>query len=275
MSGAATRDEETVKSWRLLKLETHSAFMNMAIDEAILTARTIERCPNTLRLYSWKPSAVSVGKNQNPENEVHLDNCRKLGVDVVRRPSGGGTVYHDERDEVTYSLIAKTDDLGVKDIAAVYAKVYDGIRDALRLLGITADFNEGDAKNCPNLTVKGRKISGSSQAHKRETVLQHGTLLLDVDLEKMFTLLRVSWAKTCMEVVGVAKNKITSVKGELGHVVSAETAANALATGFKNALCAQMVEGELAAFEVGLAQKLCREKYATDDWNLHGKSIVS
>jgi len=263
-----------VKPWRLLNLETHNAFTNMAIDEAILTARTLDRAPNTLRLYKWKPSTVSIGKNQQPENEVQLGNCRKLGIDVVRRISGGGTVYHDERDEVTYSLTAKTGDLGVKDLTAVYAKVYSGIRDALRILGTTADFNEGDAKNCPNLTVKGRKISGSSQANKRETVLQHGTLLLDVDLEKMFTLLRVPWAKTCMEVVNVAKNKITSVKCELGHAVSAETAANALATGFKNALGAEMVEGALTQFEAELAQKLCREKFATADWNLHGKSII-
>ncbi len=263
-----------MKNWRLLKLETHNAAMNMAIDEAILTARTIDRVPNTLRLYQWKPSAVSFGKNQNPENEVQLDNCRRLDVDVVRRISGGGTVYHDERDEVTYSLVAKTSYWGAKGLTSVYAKVYDGIRDALRLLGITADFNEGDAKNCPNLRVKGRKISGSSQANKRDIVLQHGTLLLDVDLEKMFTLLRVPWAKTCMEVVNVARNKHTSVKDELGHAVSAETAANALAVGFKNALRVQMVEGKLTAFEVDLAQKLCREKYATDDWNLRGKSIV-
>jgi lipoate-protein ligase A len=263
-----------MQTWRLIKLETCDAFMNMAVDEAILTARTLDRVPNTLRLYKWKPSAVSVGKNQNPENEVQLNNCRRLGVDFVRRMSGGGTVYHDERDEVTYSLVAKTSDLRVKDIAGVYAKVYEGMNDALRLLGITADFNEGDLKNCPNLAVKGRKISGSSQANKRETVLQHGTLLLDVDFEKMFTLLRVPWAKTCMEVVGVAKNRITSVKVELGHAVSSETAVNALASGFKNALGVQMVEGGLTAFESEFADKLCREKYATDDWNLRGKSIV-
>jgi lipoate-protein ligase A len=248
--------------------------MNMAIDEAILTARTLDRAPNTLRLYRWKPSAVSIGKNQQPQNEVQMDNLRKLGLDLVRRISGGGTVYHDERYEVTYSLIANMSDLGVKDITAVYAKVYSGIKDTLRVLGITADYSGGDAKNCPNLTVKGRKISGSSQSHKRETILQHGTLLLDVDLEKMFTLLRVPWAKTCMEVVNVAKNRITSVKNELGHAVSAETAANALAVGFKNALGAQLVEGELSVFEVDLAKKLCREKYGTDDWNLHRKSIV-
>ena len=247
----------------------------MAVDEAILTARTIDLVPNTLRLYRWKPSAVSVGKNQKPEVEVRLENCRRLGVDVVRRISGGGTVYHDERNEVTYSLVARTGDLGVRDIAAVYQKVYDGVRDALRLMGITADFNEGDAKNCPNLTVKGRKISGSSQANKRDIVLQHGTLLLDVDLEKMFTLLRVPWAKTTLEVVAVAEKRITSIKGELGHGVSPETAANALASGFKNALRVQIVRGHLSKFEIELSQKLCRDKYATDDWNFHGKSILN
>ena len=261
-------------AWRLLKLETHNAFMNMAIDEAILRARIAERVPNTLRFYRWKPSAVSIGKFQKPENEVYLDNCRRLGVDVVRRISGGGTVYHDAEDEVTYSLIAKTEDLGVTDIAAVYARVYAGIADALRILGITADFNEGDAKNCPNLTVKGKKISGSAQAHKSGIVLQHGTLLLSVDLERMFTVLRVPWAKTCMEVVGVAKNKITSVKEELGHAVSAETANNALSVGFKNAFGIQLTEGELTPFERELAEELCREKYATDDWNFYGKSVL-
>jgi lipoate-protein ligase A len=263
-----------VKRWRLLRLENHKAFKNMAIDEAILTARTLDRAPNTLRLYKWKPSTVSIGKNQKPENEIQLENCRKLGIDIVRRISGGGTVYHDERDEVTYSITAKTSDLSVKDLPAVYAKVYSGIRDALRILGIPADFSEGDEKNCPNLTVNGRKISGSSQANKRETVLQHGTLLLDVDFEKMFTLLRVPWAKTCMEVVNVAKNKITSVKCELGHAVSSETAANALIAGFKIALGVEMVPDGLTQFEAELAQKLCVEKYATDDWNLHGKSII-
>ena len=263
-----------MESLRLLKPETHNAFMNMAIDEAILTARTIGKAPNTLRLYMWNPAAVSIGKNQQLENEVHLDNCRKLGVNVVRRISGGGTVFHDSRGEVTYGLIAKTSDINAKDNLAVYDKVNSGIKDALRILGITSDFNEGDEKNCPNLTVKGKKISGSAQIRKRDTILQHGTLLLDVDLEKMFTVIRVPWAKTCMEVINVAKNRITSVKNELGHAVSAETAANALAVGFKNALSLQVAEGELTRYEQELAQKLYREKYETDDWNLHAKSII-
>jgi lipoate-protein ligase A len=249
--------------------------MNMAIDEAILTARTLNRVPNTLRLYTWKPSAVSIGKNQNPQVEVQLDNCRRLRVDVVRRVTGGGTVYHDERNEVTFSLVAKTGDLGVKEIAAVYARAYEGIRDALRLLGVSGDFNAGDAKNCPNLTVKGKKISGSSQANKRDTVLQHGTLLLDVDLDKMFTFLRVPWAKTATEVVALAEKRITSIRHELGHSVRAETAANALASGFKNALSLQMEAGRLSEFEVGLTMRLYQSKYSTYDWNSQGKTVLN
>jgi len=263
-----------MSTWRFLKLATYNAFMNMALDEAILQARIAERVPNTVRLYRWRPSAVSIGKFQKAENEVYLDNCRKLGVDVVRRMSGGGTVYHDADDEVTYGIIAKTEDLGVTDITAVYAKVYAGIADALRLLGIPADFNLGDAKKCPNLTVNGKKISGSAQAHKSGIVLQHGTVLLNLDLERMFTLLRVPWAKTCTEVVNVAKNAHTSVKAELGHAVSVETVSNVLFEGFKNAFGIQITDGELTTFELELANKLCREKYATDDWNFYGKSAL-
>src|SRR5690606_20281498 len=103
-------------TWRLLPLETHDAFMNMAIDEAIYTARLADKVPNTLRFYRWQPSAVSIGKNQTPENEIYLDNCKQLGVDVVRRISGGGTVYHDFEGEVTYSVVAKISDLGTADV---------------------------------------------------------------------------------------------------------------------------------------------------------------
>ncbi|MEM3641753.1 MAG: lipoate--protein ligase family protein, partial [Candidatus Bathyarchaeia archaeon] len=120
------------------------------------------------------------------------------------------------------------------------------------------------------LTVNGRKISGSAQSHKRGVVLQHGTLLLDVNLERMFLFLRVPWAKTCMEVVNVAKHKITSLKGESGRNFSLDEVCEALAKGFEKALDVKLVEGELTSYERGLTERLCKEKYATEDWNLRG-----
>jgi lipoate-protein ligase A len=258
-------------TWRLLPLETNNAFMNMAIDEAILNARIAGEVPNTLRFYRWQPSAVSIGKNQSPEAELYLDTCKQLGVDVVKRISGGGAVYHDFEGEVTYSVTAKTADLGTNDITVVYTKIYEAITDALRLLGVPADFSSGDAKNCPNLNVNGKKISGSSQTVTRGVVLQHGTLLRSVDLPKMFKLLKLKDA-SCTQAADIAKRKITSIQNELGHRVMPETIANALAQGFKAILKIQLEEGKLTPTELELANKLYIEKYTTNQWNLGGKT---
>ncbi|MGQ9529907.1 MAG: lipoate--protein ligase family protein [Candidatus Bathycorpusculaceae bacterium] len=255
----------------MLKLETHNAYMNMAIDEAILTARIQNLAPNTIRFYRWKPSAVSIGKFQDIQNEVNIENCRKHGVDIVRRITGGGTVYHDSEGEITYSVIADKKDLKAKDITEVYAKIYSGITEALNILGIKADFNQGNTKTCPNLTVNGKKISGSAQAHKSGVVLQHGTLLLSIDLEKMFTLIRVPWAKTCMEIVNVAKNKITSIRDELGKEITEEEVTKALTEGFKKALNIQLTNGKLTHHEWEHTQKLYKEKYITEKWNFHSE----
>jgi lipoate-protein ligase A len=259
-------------TWRLLPLQTDNAFMNMAIDEAILTAKISGQVPNTLRFYRWQPSAVSIGKNQNPEAEVYLDACKRLGVDVLRRISGGGTVYHDYEGEVTYGVIAKTTDLGTVDITTIYAKIYESIKDALRLLGLTADFSTGDAKNCPNMTVNGKKISGSSQTITHGVVLQHGTLLRSVDLPKMFTLLKLK-NSSCTQAADIAKRKITSIQNELGHAVMPETIANALAQGFKAILKIQLEPGELTPYELELANKLFKEKYSAKEWNFEGKTV--
>jgi len=259
-------------AWRLLKLETHNAFMNMAIDESVLKARIGKLVPNTIRFYRWNPSAVSVGRFQDAEKEAQVEACRKHGVDVVRRITGGGAVYHDSEDEITYSVIAGRDGLGTEDIALVYAKIYSGLTEALKILGIAADFNQGNAKACPNLTANGKKISGSSQAHKKGVVLQHGTLLLRVNLERMFTFLRVPWAKTCLQVVNVAMDKITSIETEAGRNVSIAEVTDALVKGFERALEIKLENGRLTSGEFELAENLCREKYATDSWNFSGHS---
>jgi lipoate-protein ligase A len=255
----------------LIPLEVHDAFMNMAIDEAILQSRMENLVPNTIRFYQWQPSAVSVGKNQNPDDTVYVESCRKLGVDVVRRSSGGGTVFHDQTGEVTYSVTAQTRDLDAADITAVYTSIYAAITDALRLLGIPADFSAGNQKNCPNLTVNARKISGSAQTVKRKIVQQHGTLLLNANLPLMFQLLRIKGVDNCSLATQIAQRKITSVQNELGHAVTPETAVNALTQGFKAILKINLKPTQLTLYEQALANKLCNSKYATDDWNQNGK----
>jgi len=257
--------------WRLLKLEVNDAFTNMAIDEAIVTARIDGLVSNTLRFYKWKPSAVSVGRFQTVSNEVHVENCRRLGVDIVRRITGGGTVYHDSEGEITYSVVAEEKDFGTTDVVQAYNAICTGLIEAAKILGVNADFNPGDPKNCPNIAVWGKKISGSAQFHKGGVLLQHGTFLLEADLEKMFTFLRVPWAETITDVVCVVRERLTSIQNELGKRVSTEEAYRALVKGFERALNVQLKEEALTTYERNLAETLREDKFSTEGWNLEGK----
>ena len=271
-TGQCGRSEREMTVWRLLKLEANDAFANMAIDEAIVTARIMDLVPNTLRFYQWKPSAVSVGRFQDVSNEIQIENCRQQGVDIVRRITGGGTVYHDSQGEITYSLIAKEKDFGTTDVFQAYNTICSGLIEAAKILGVKADFNPGDPKNCPNITIQGKKISGSAQFHKGGVLLQHGTFLLEADLEEMFTFLRVPWAKTITDVACVAQEKLTSIKNELGKKVSTEEAYWALVKGFEKTLNMQLQEEALTTYEQKLAQQLRRDKFLTEEWNLRGKT---
>ena len=258
--------------WRLLKLETRNAFMNMAIDEAVLKARIARRVPNTLRFYQWKPSAVSVGRFQKVSEEVHVENCRRHGVDIVRRISGGGAVYHDYEGEITYSVVVSERDVGSKDVISAYNMICGGLIAAAKILGVTADFVPGNPEQCPNITIGRRKFSGSAQLHRQGVLLQHGTFLVQTDLNKMFTFLRVPWAESLEDVLRVAQKKLTSIEGELQSGISNEEAHEALTGGFQKALNAEFVEADLSDYEEGLAEGLCKEKYAADAWNFKGNN---
>jgi lipoate-protein ligase A len=262
--------------WRLLKLKAVDAFTNMAIDEAVMKARIEERVPNTLRFYQWEPSAVSIGRFQFLINEVHVQNCKAHKVDVVRRITGGGAVYHDSNGEITYSVVTKTADIGCSDLDMLHAyqKICSGLNEAVKILGAKAEFRPPDSKRCPNLTIKGRKFSGNAQSCKKGVLLQHGTFLLEIDHERMFTFLKVPWARTPNDVLKVSKRKLTSARQELESQFTTEEAYQALVMGFEKVLNVQLVEEELTEYENNLAKKLRRERFVTEDWTFLGKSSV-
>jgi lipoate---protein ligase len=246
----------------------------MAIDEAILTARTQNRVPNTLRFYMWNPSAVTLGRFQKLENEINVEDCKKQHVDIVRRISGGGAVYHDKNGEITYSIIAKTVDLGCKDLdlLGAYQKICSGLNEAVKILGAAADYNPPDPKRCPNLSVTGKKISGNAQTTKKGVLMQHGTFLLEIDYPTMFSLLKVPWSTDLDAVIGVAKRKLGCVKQDIKPDFSIQEAYNALVKGFQKALNVEFVEEALTEYEKKLAEKLKKEKFVTEDWNFLGAS---
>ncbi|NTW52930.1 MAG: lipoate--protein ligase family protein [Chlorobiaceae bacterium] len=140
------------------------------------------------RFYSWAPSAVSLGRNQDP-GEIDTERCRADGVDVVVRPTGGRAVFH--ADELTYSFFAETP----VSNEVIYRMVHEAIGNALRQFGVASDFcrsqpdfraRYASAESVPcftasaryELQVDGRKIVGSAQRRRGNVVLQHGSMPL-------------------------------------------------------------------------------------------------
>ena len=249
------------ETWRLIDMRVEDAYTQMAIDEALAFARRKGESPNTIRLYRWNPSAVSVGYFQSTRNEVDLEACGRLGVDVIRRITGGGTVFHDYEGEITYSLVAPDDDPKIpRDILSSYSLICKGVVEGLGNLGLKAEF-----KPINDIISGGKKISGNAQTRRYRSVLQHGTILVDCDVRKMFTVLKVSETKISDKMIEVVEERVTSIRRELGRDVSFGEARDALVSGFEEALDIHLETGKLTAHEQELSEKF-REKYRSSEW---------
>lgn len=243
--------------WKLLPLIEEKAAKQMAIDEAILITRAKNLVPNTLRFYTWKPSAVSLGYFQSVEQEVNLENLKKFKVDLVRRITGGGAVFHDQ--ELTYSLIISEEKVP-KDIQESYELICGALVKGLEKIGITTEFREIN-----DILAGGRKISGSAQTRRNGVVLQHGTLLLDVNLKRMFSLLKIPNEKIRDKMIKKVEERVTSIKKELGRELGKKEILSALREGFEDTFNVSFQEGKLTSEEKKLARKLY-QKYASKEW---------
>ncbi len=140
------------------------------------------------RFYSWAPPAISLGRNQNPD-EIDEGKCRADGIDLVVRPTGGRAVFH--VDELTYAFFAET----TEPNEVIYRMVHEAIGRALRQAGVHTDFCRSqpdfrkryataEAITCftasakYELQIDGRKIVGSAQRRRGDVLLQHGSLPL-------------------------------------------------------------------------------------------------
>jgi lipoate-protein ligase A len=249
------------ESWRFLDLKEADAYTNMAVDEALAYARVEGRAPNTLRFYMWEPSTVVVGYFQSVEDEVDIEACRRHGIDIIRRISGGGAVLNSSDGVFTYSIIIPEDDpLVSKDVTESYRFLCHGIVEGLGLLDIKAEF-----KPINDIIVRGKKISGNAQIRKRGVVLHHGTVLIDFDPKLMLEVLKISKEKMSDKMIKQAEERVTTVRRELWREVSIEEASKALYEGFRRSLGVELVPGELSDYEMELVERF-REKYASPEW---------
>jgi len=249
------------ETWRLIDMRIEDAYTQMAIDEAIAYARKRGETSNTIRLYRWKPSAVSVGYFQSIENEVDVDECRLQGVDLIRRITGGGAVFHDYDGEITYSLVAPDSDPKIPtDIIESYRIICGCIICGLKELGVNSEF-----KPVNDIVVDGKKISGNAQTRRYGVVLQHGTVLVDCDARKIFSLLKVSGVKISDKAIKSAEERLTNVRKYLSRAVSFEEARTALIKGFEEGLDIRLKPGKLTPYEESLVKEY-RKRYKSSEW---------
>jgi lipoate-protein ligase A len=261
----------------------------MAVDEALALLAPASEFSPTLRIYRWSTPAVTIGYNQALTQGVDVGFCRAQGIDIVRRPTGGRAVYHNQ--ELTYSVIVPRAFFKGDTILASYRFLARGFLETLRLLGVIGELITPSAsRKNHNRTKKnrvggkrkgadqpacflapsmyeigagGRKIIGSAQRRYRYCILQQGSFLLDVDWEWFFSV----FTKLPIEG-GRAHNLVTGLAEVADRKIGYGEAARALIKGFEKAFGARMIEAELTRQERVLAKKLVQEKYSSADWNV-------
>lgn len=248
-----------METWRLIKTIQDNGAMQMAIDEAILTARIRGLVPNTLRFFTWKPACVTIGFFQGLEQEVDTVKLREQGIDVVRRYTGGGAVFHDK--ELTYSLTV-SEKIVPQDIIESYKIICSALIEGLNLLGICSEF-----RAINDVIIGDKKISGNAQTRKEGVLLQHGTILIETDVDKMFSLLKIPDEKIKDKLIKNAKERVTSLKQELKKEISLEEMEKYLIKGFEKIFNIEFKEEELTSEEIQIAKELYLKKYSNKEWN--------
>ncbi len=251
------------RTWLLVLSDPGNASWNMAADEyffrmAVRTDRPV------LRLYTWSPPGISLGYAQKPERHIDVSACRKDGVGIVRRLTGGKAVYHDR--ELTYSVTGpisafpfNTELLTCyRHIAHAFIAAFSQLDIPATLagehiraarVGMTSCFAQPSAFE---VLVHGRKILGSAQKRTRDGVLQHGSLLMEYEHGK--------WVKYMLRNADNIQERITSIRQESNHTI--ETVRQAVISGFESVFNISFERFELSDQDVDGIRNLAENCYA-------------
>jgi len=246
----------------------------MALDETLLEgylAGDGASSPPTLRLYSWRPATLSLGKSQRFEDGCDPDYLREQGIGLVRRPTGGQAVLHEY--ERTYAVVGRLDrapfDAGV---LACYEAISAALRRALSSFG----FEIGTASHQPprplreknpvcfaepsahELLVDEKKIVGSAQLRRRQAFLQHGSILLRADPTRL------------QRAIGVAPQPTPMVDLEqlIGRMPTEDELDQALIAGFSEQFALEFDAIQLSVDERAEMTRRRTFKYLSESWTV-------
>jgi len=184
----------------MLYMETNSLdpTWNLALEEA---AQEWDQNEEIMMLWQ-NDNAIIVGRYQNAEKEINFDAANRLGVKVVRRSTGGGTVYHD-LGNLNYSFIRPVDYTKKLEMTALSKPM----EQALNFMGIPAL-----AQGRNDITLEGKKISGTAQRIHSNRLLHHGTLLFDSNLDVLMSVLNVDPTKIISKGINSVRSRVTNIR---------------------------------------------------------------
>ncbi|HET9332400.1 MAG TPA: hypothetical protein VFQ21_02325 [Gemmatimonadota bacterium] len=235
--------------WRALETGARPGAWNMAVDAALLTEVERGASPPTIRFYAWNPPAVSIGFHQLDPAPAEAARIAALGLEWVRRPTGGRAVYHGPRaTELTYAVVARLGAAGMPAAPGdcyrlVHTAIADGLarmgapvqlagrrRTILRPAGRQACF----AASVPGeIVAEGRKLVGSAQRRSRRAFLQHGSIPLAGDQSALAAI----WPGS------LDPNRATTVSAAAGRAIGFDELAHAVAAAFEIAIGHTLVPG--------------------------------
>ena len=223
------------EKWVYLSSGKKDAFYNMAVDELLMEKHRNGEIPPVIRLYEWQVPSLSLGYFQKVKKEIDIDKVEEYGYQMVRRLTGGRGVLHDK--ELTYSIVVSESHPKMPNsVSESYRVISSGLLEGFKNLGLDAYFSVPDTdekrKSLTNirssvcfdtpswyeLVVEGKKIAGSAQTRQEGVIMQHGSILLDVDVDHLFDMFNYTnqrfkeKMKSQFKEVAVAINDISNQK---------------------------------------------------------------
>lgn len=243
--------------WQLIHTAPQSPTLHMAIDDVLTHEVGAGRRAPTLRIWEWAAPAVVIGRFQSLRNEVDGEAARRHGIEVVRRVSGGGAMFIEPGNTITYSIYAPQTLIKGLSFQEAYAFLDEWVLEALGELGIKAWYQPLN-----DITSEGGKIAGAAQVHRGGAVLHHVTMAYDIDAAKMLEVLRIGREKLSDKGTQSAAKRVDPLRSQTG--LPREAVIERMIATFRR--LHGLTDNSLRADELARAEALAQSKFGSPEW---------
>lgn len=243
--------------WQLVRPAPQRPMLHMALDQVLVDAVSRGEREPTLRFWEWSAPAVVLGRFQSLRNEVDAEAAERHGIEVVRRISGGGAMFVEPGNTVTYSIYAPRALVEGLTFQQAYAEMDHWVIEGLKVLGINAWYQPLN-----DITSDGGKVGGAAQAWRGTAVLHHVTMAYDIDADKMLDVLRIGREKMSDKGTTSAAKRVDPLRSQTQ--LARKTIIDHLVDTFRQRY--RLADDALTAAELEQAEALISSRFATAAW---------